>query len=589
MPIVYDAVNSIQNTAWKVNTDVMAVLEALWERGHPVAGLPSRDDIEATPCPSCGQSIPLPKLNSRGYTEHTCFEDPAVMRKWKQSAFECHSINVSLQSKRLAVAKTLRIATACADADAIYFPYQLDFRGRIYAIPSFNPQGNDVTKGLLTFAKSMPINDGLSAGWLAIHGANVWGYDKASLEDRIGWVEENQDKIIASASDPLGQTWWHGADKPWQFLAFCFEWAGFCEEGYGYMSSLPVALDGSCSGIQHFSAMLLDQEGGRAVNLLPAKTPADIYQAVCDRVVFKLRNVANELGSTIAEAISPTPTKGGKKTEAITVATVEAIAEADGWSDPLIALGWLAMQPDRKMTKRQVMTLPYGSTIYSCRTYTTEWYKDKVEELGVDPFKSDMGFTAANYLSGLIWDAIKEVVNGSRTAMDWLQQCAKIVASEQLPVYWTTPVGFIVMQQYKNMLSRRVKTKLGDSVIKLSLQEEQDTIDKRRMANAISPNFVHSMDATHLMMSVCYATDNGVSDFAVIHDSFGTHAANVNMLGACLREAFVDLYSETDVLSDFREQIIRQVDPEHAGDVPPVPEKGTLDLNEVRGSDFFFA
>ena len=111
-------------------------------------------------------------------------------------------------------------------------------------------------------------------------------------------------------------------------------------------------------------------------------------------------------------------------------------------------------------------------------------------------------------MSDLIWDSISDVVVAARQAMDWLQKCAKVVAKEELPVYWTTPAGFIVMQQYHNYKSRRVKTKLGEAVVKLSLQEEQDTIDKRRMANAISPNFVHSMDATHLVMSVCYAKDN---------------------------------------------------------------------------------
>jgi DNA-directed RNA polymerase len=192
-------------------------------------------------------------------------------------------------------------------------------------------------------------------------------------------------------------------------------------------------------------------------------------------------------------------------------------------------------------------------------------------------------------MSALIWDAIGEVVVAARAAMDWLQKCAKVVAAEQLPVYWTTPTGFRVMQVYKNHKARRVKTKLGESVVRLTLASEQDTIDRRRMTNAISPNFVHSMDATHLVMSVCYAEDNGINSFAMIHDSFGTHAADTDMLAACLREAFVNLYSELDVIEDFREQIIRQVDEADEKQVPSIPAKGDLDIQEVRSSDFFFA
>src|SRR3546814_17064020 len=49
------------------------------------------------------------------------------------------------------------------------------------------------------------------------------------------------------------------------------------------VSRIPVALDGSCSGLQHFSAMLRDEEGGAAVNLLPAERPQDVYKGVVVR------------------------------------------------------------------------------------------------------------------------------------------------------------------------------------------------------------------------------------------------------------------------------------------------------------------
>lgn len=575
MPMVYDSLNALQNTRWKINGDVLSVVEALWDQGDSQAKLPSREDIDRVACPHCGEFIGLTQLNTRGTEEHKCFAEEEKLKAWKKQAYHTHSKNVSLRSKRLVTAKTLKIARIYTDYEAMYFPYQLDFRGRVYAIPTFNPQGADLTKGLLTFADAKPINDGVAAGWLAIHGANVWGFDKASLEDRIGWVEDHTDQIMESASNPLSYSWWQDADKPWQFLAFCFEWAGFTKEGYGYMSALPVALDGTCSGIQHFSAMLRDSVGGAAVNLLPADKPADIYQEVCNRAVDKLNRDAQQLTPTIAIASPPQPEEHKEKAEATAIATAE------------LAKAWLSLNPNRSTTKRQVMTLPYGATRFSCRAYTEEWMKDQAG--ATIPFPEGSTFQATQYMSELIWDSIGEVVVAAREAMDWLQECAKVVAGEGLPVYWTTPVGFTVMQKYSSFKSRRVETRLGDRVVKLSLQHEQDNIDKRRMASAISPNFVHSLDATHLMMSVCYAEDNGIESFAMIHDSFGTHAADTNMLAACLREAFVDLYEEHDVLEDFKAQIERQVDPDQQKKIPQLPAKGDLDIACVRDSDFFFA
>ena len=580
MPMVYESLNKLQRTRWAINRSVFDTMTALWEQGHAKAGLPNREDTSSVACPSCGVAVALPKTNTRGHEEHACFANPDVLTKWKRNAYAAHNANVSMRSKRLHLAKTLRVAGSYVEAEALFFPYQLDFRGRIYCIPSFNPQGNDVTKGLLTFADAMPINDGVAAGWLAIQGANTYGYDKASLEDRIEWVEEHQELICASAEDPLNNDWWMSADKPWQFLAFCFEWAGFCEEGYGYKSSLPVALDGSCSGIQHFSAMLRDSVGGKAVNLIPSDKPQDIYRMVCDRAVEKLKQDAAGLGSTIAIA---TPEVSPSSDEE------ESEAKAN-YSLPIatLAQGWLYLEPDRSATKRQVMTLPYGSTLFSCREYTEAWMKEAIAKKG-SPWEAKHNFAASNYMAKIIWDAIGDVVVAAREAMGFLQKCASVVSTEKLPVYWTNPVGFRVMQLYNTKTSKRVKTKIGDAIVKLTLSADTKEVDRRRMRNAISPNVVHSLDASHLVMSVCYASDNDIHNFAMIHDSFGTHAANTNLLAACLREAFVQMYETNDVLGDLRQQFMRQAPVGEEGKIPQLPAKGDLDISAVRDSDFFFA
>ncbi|MDO3385991.1 hypothetical protein QWI17_09095, partial [Gilvimarinus sp. SDUM040013] len=96
---------------------------------------------------------------------------------------------------------------------------------------------------------------------------------------------------LAIAADPFQARGWadhvgaQAIDKPWQFLAFCLEWKGYCEHGDRFVSKLPIAMDGSCSGIQHFSAMLRDEVGGAAVNLVPSDLPADVYGLVAKKVI----------------------------------------------------------------------------------------------------------------------------------------------------------------------------------------------------------------------------------------------------------------------------------------------------------------
>ena len=88
-----------------------------------------------------------------------------------------------------------------------------------------------------------------------------------------------------------------------------------------------------------------------------------------------------------------------------------------------------------------------------------------------------------------------------------------------------------------------------------------------------------------MMLTIDLALLNGLTQFAMIHDSYGTVAADMDMLAACLREAFVDMYEQHNVLEEF----LKGLPPEVQAKCPPLPAMGTLDLAAVRQSEFFFA
>lgn len=570
MSVVYEAVNAMQNTAFKVNKRVFEVLDRVWENGGEMGSLPPRNDIPLPCCPKCGAPIEEAK-------RHLCFEeDKELLRKWKYQARDVHAKNAKLMSKRFQLAKTLTIADKFKDEEEIYFPYQMDFRGRVYAMPMFlNPQGPDYAKGLLTFGKGKPITNEEGAKWLAIHGANTFGHDKCSLEERFQWVKENEEDILRVASDPFACTWWATeADKPWQFLAFCFEWADFKREGYGFVSTLPVHMDGSCNGLQIFSLMLRDKIGGAATNLIPSADgkPADIYRVVADKVTGKLRDLLCTGG--IVTKVT-TNSKGVKKEEPY-------------YDEKDMARKWLELGLDRKATKRQVMVLPYGGTQQSCREYTEEYLKDRLAGGAENPWGDDT-FTPSVFLSRLIWDAIGETVIAARDAMAFLQKLARIAASEELPVNWRTPAGMPVLQAYPDHKARRVKTKLGDSIMYLTLQEELETLSKSRQASGISPNFVHSLDAAALQLTIHNALKEGVCEFAMVHDSYGVPAQDAAIMAKCLRRVFVEMFRDHDVLAEFRQAISDLVSEDKQKKLPPLPPVGDLDINLVLKSDFFFA
>ena len=141
---VYKALNIIQATSWQINTEVLSVIEKLWEEGKEVAGLPSREDKVIQP-------FPYPDLTKE---EVITDYQKEVIKKWKRETYETHKNNVAQRSIRILTSQLLRIAEQFKDYEDIYFPYQLDFRGRMYPIPVLlHPQGSDVAKGLLRFSK----------------------------------------------------------------------------------------------------------------------------------------------------------------------------------------------------------------------------------------------------------------------------------------------------------------------------------------------------------------------------------------------------------------------------------------------------
>lgn len=545
MPVVYSAVNALQSTAWQINTQILDVLKEFWELGHAVAGLPARD----------GQEIPPKPFDIETNEE--------ARTTWRHAAAKVYQENTEERSKRLSVVFSIDIASRYNEYPRIYMPYQLDFRGRIYAVPAFNPQGPDAMKALLRFSHGKALG-ATGAQWLAMHGANVAGNDKCDLEERVQWVLDNEDEIVACAKDPMGQPGWRteiagiSIDKPWQFLAFCMEWAGYVEFGESFVSKLAVALDGSCSGLQHFSAMLRDEIGGKAVNLVACDKPQDVYAMVAEKVNVSLKAL-----------VASEPSPNGD-----------------------FAQQWLDFGVSRKVTKRPVMTLAYGSRQFGFRGQIMEdtlapAYKALARSGGSWSFEGD-GYKASSFMAAQVWTAVTQTLVKSVEAMEWLQKAAAVVSGEGLPIRWSTPVGFPVMQAYWDTKSRIVGTSLMGR-LQLTLAVNTDKLDRKAQANGISPNFIHSCDAAHMMLTTVRATQENIKSFAMIHDSFGTLAADTEDLFRIVRESFVEMYTDVDVLEGFRDEITQQLSAESIDELPPLPTRGTLDLAGVLDSRFCFA
>ena len=247
---------------------------------------------------------------------------------------------------------------------------------------------------------------------------------------------------------------------------------------------------------------------------------------------------------------------------------------------------WLAYGVNRKICKKPVMCLPYSLTRYSCRQYLEDHVVKELNERGTKhEFGEDL-FKATSYLTPIVWESINDVVVGARGIMIFLKTIARLVASENLPVTWHTPLGFPVQMMCYKKESKRVKTKMGDSIVKLSIASETDEIDRRKTAQSCSPNWIHSMDSSVMMLGVVKAKEAGVDNFSMIHDSFGCTAPDNRIMANAIRDSFCEIYKK-DVLMDFANEMRMMLSEKNLKKFPDMPTKGNLDLDLVKKSVFF--
>jgi DNA-directed RNA polymerase len=539
MPTVLRAVNALQRTGWRVNDrmlDVVLTLAAQGVTGGEIVG----PGFETKPV------APDWLKPDMGVEQMTAAQEQQF-RAWKLKIAEWYTQRKISGTRYNRFYSATRTAETFRDEPRLHFVYFADTRGRLYPYAyGVNPQGSDLQKALLEFADGKPLDTYEAQRWFLIHGANKYGFDKADLDARMLWAQERHELWLHVAADPINHQEWLEADKPLQFLSWVLEYADWIDQGDAFLSRMPISMDGSCNGLQNLSAMLRDEVGGAATNLTANAKMADIYQIVAERTLERMK------------AHEP--------------ATPE---------ERVLRERWIAHGISRKVVKRTVMTTPYGVTQQSAQKYVISDY------LAV---RTDTGFDrkewrpASVFLMQFLWPAIGDVVVKGRIIMDWLKKGSRKIAKafkkdEEPVIWWVTPSGFPASQCYFEQEVHRIRTHLhGDE--KIRVYTETDDPDLNSHASGMAPNFVHSMDASHLHLTAAAAADAGIESLAMIHDDYGTHAADAAKLYQIIREQFVEMYEQHDPLRSLQSKYLMLGVP---------PERGALDIREVLRSSFFFS
>lgn len=576
MSWLFNVVNHLQETPFVINEKVLKVCLDIMSNHGSLGGLPSTDDLPE-----------LPRLIN---------PTPEELKKHKVKLTAMYKKDRARQSKLLRTNCTLAVAKKYSQYVKVYFPWNMDYRGRLYPMPTeINPQGDDLQKALLLFAEPEPLTDNECLKWFYIAGAGFAGLDKKPFQERINWILEHENQIISSAKSPLEFTWWDevaGDESPLCFLSFCFEFKRLREyqadhEGsaIGFKTGLHISFDGTCSGLQHFSMLLADEIGGKAVNLVPEETVHDIYQVVADKVNIVLKK----------DVVS-----GTEDTYKLDKKTGEVLTDSEGnkkiqYGTKELATQWMMYGKEkfgsdgikRKVCKRSVMTLAYGSGRYGfAENLKSDIIKPWQDEHEDNPIFLDK-VQAATYMAGLIWDAVSTTVVKAVEGMNWMQSVAHEISKNGEVIAWLSPNGLPIQQNKFKTEMIPFKLRFCGVNTRIYIPKETGNIDKRGQVQAISPNFIHSLDACHMQRVINSEYEKGNKNFFMIHDSFGTDLAHANSLFNTIRDELVKMYDGKNYLEEWLEDVAYLL-PDGV-DIQDIPSKGTLNLQQVKKSKYCFA
>ena len=251
-----------------------------------------------------------------------------------------------------------------------------------------------------------------------------------------------------------------------------------------YESNFPVHQDGTCNGLQHYAALGGDSQGANQVNLGATDRPSDVYSYVAAMVQEKVK---------------------------------EDAAKGDKYGMMLDG------KITRKVVKQTVMTTVYGVTFIGARDQIDRQLRERKDIPGEDCWH------AAAYLAKRVIGCIGDLFSGAQNIQAWLNLCARLISKSIPParaqlalsargdgpkdtptpdrtkkeqmttVVWTTPLGLPIVQPYRNTKRKQVATAIQS--VYISDPNAPATVNSMKQASAFPPNFIHSLDATHMMLS----------------------------------------------------------------------------------------
>lgn len=522
----------------------------------------------------------------------------------------------SFISKKHLELNILSLAQLFKNITEFYIPVRLDNRGRVYCNSDYlNYKSSELAKALLLFSKNEKVNktDLMAISFLKIFGANCFGLEKLSFQERINWVNENEVEILKFMDGYLISK----AKKKYLFIAFCFEYLKYTNslknDNTYFMTNLPIQLDATCNGYQHLALLIGDTDLAKELNLSPSTfndSPKDFYAYIALKLKEDFKLILNEMK------------KNPHHPEIKNLENYKRLNELD---------------IDRNLIKSPIMVKPYNASIYQRTNYIKEKFtiinndikglestaiipsikdynyeteseieieREKkidsnksnldsiLENIQCNPDETDLKFIYKNNPKLILYGfdffilskAIDKIIYTEYPKLKvfnlYLKEVATVCYNLNISIPWLLPHGLKISQYYMHIEAIRVKPfklKTSSFILKIT---NKNKINKEKQIRALMPNFIHSLDATSLFKLVKLFFSFNNTNFYSVHDCFAVTCNNVDMLFDLLKAVYINIYLDNSYLRKFDEGVINNIK-SHFGESVFDPKTRNIKIDNV--------
>ena len=529
-PCVLGSINTLQKVALKKNVDQVELQEQVFDEGHAVGALPSRDRLE--------------KPSKRDYI----VKELPLEQFWKDHW--AWVADQALNPIRTKFIHSLLSWRKLDDYQSLHFVWHMDYRGRLYQRSSgINYLSSDPFRTQLQFEQAAPMDPNMAEFVQALaNSADV----KGSVTEKVEWCARNHQQLLQEGENPLDyRAFWEHKKDPWRFVELCLEYACWNDDR-DYKTHSIFQLDQKTSAYGIVGCLLRSEYLATLTNVI-GEQDRDLYLEVGTRAMELMK----------WRVIDP-PLK----------------------HETYCKQWWKKEGISRELVKPCVMPLVYQRSYQSMVEIIDEHVRLRLNNfLTEDGIRTiDLAHTLARFLH----QACKEILPGVNSLHRWLVKVAKEQMKQGYRPYWVTPNGLGIESYSTSKEAETITLAVAGRKIRVKTLADDtpagSSTDQKKSTTQLSADFCHSHDAAFLQRFVWHWGNTYGHPIITIHDCIGVPLDKLTLLRKELPDQFSRYYSE-----DHLGRMHRQLEKELKVTLPPPPMEHTLKVERIGENPYLFA